>query len=174
MDKPLGLGERVKQAVASFLSVSLAAQIGTAPVLLASFGYVSLWSLLLNCLFVPLIGAVFALLLALVLFSCLLPLGAAPVLLYLPSVFWSAALLVFHAADFSFVLTGFKLGAAAILYYAIVVLLSGKINIERKKKRFLFLLFLCAFVFLASWINAETPAFLSHASISCVFIKNVL
>ena len=174
VDKPLGLGERVKQAVASFLSVSLAAQIGTAPVLLASFGYVSLCSLLLNCLFVPLIGAVFALLLALVFFSCLLPLGAAPVLLYLPSVFWSAALLVFHAADFSFVLTGFKLGAAAILYYAIVVLLSGKINIERKKKRFLFLLFLCAFVFLASWINAETPAFLSHASISCVFIKNVL
>lgn len=43
--------------------------------LLASFGYVSLWSLLLNCLFVPLIGAVFALLLALVFFSCLLPLG---------------------------------------------------------------------------------------------------
>ena len=77
-------------------------------------------------------------------------------------------------ADFSFVLTGFNLGAAAILYYAIVVLLSGKINIERKKKRFLFLLFLCAFVFLASRINAETPAFLSHASISCVFIKNVL
>lgn len=59
VDKPLGLGERVKQAVASFLSVSLAAQIGTAPVLLASFGYVSLWSLLLNCLFVPLIGARF-------------------------------------------------------------------------------------------------------------------
>lgn len=154
VDKPLGFGERIKNSFVSFFSVSLAAQIGTAPVLLASFGYVSVWSLFLNCLFVPLIGAVFAFLFGAVLLACLLPLSAASAILYLPSLFWSAALLIFHAADFSFVLTGFKLGGAVVLYYAELILISDKINITRKKKRALFLLLLWAFVFATCRMNA--------------------
>lgn len=72
------LGERIKKSVASFVSVSLAAQLGTAPVLLDTFGYISLWSLLLNGVFVPLVGAVFAGLLAIAFVAAMLPLAAAP------------------------------------------------------------------------------------------------
>ena len=49
------LKRQAAEKVISFLAVSIAAQLGTFPVLYASFGYVSVLSLLLNCVFVPLI-----------------------------------------------------------------------------------------------------------------------
>ena len=129
------LGERVKKSVASFVSVSLAAQLGTAPVLLDTFGYISLWSLLLNGVFVPLVGAVFAGLLAIAFVAAMLPLAAAPVLLYVPSVLWSAVLLVFHAFDFSLpVIQGWRFGRGAVLYYAALCAASDKINLSAKAR----------------------------------------
>ena len=129
------LGERVKKSVASFVSVSLAAQLGTAPVLLDTFGYISLWSLLLNGVFVPLVGAVFAGLLAIAFVAAMLPLAAAPVLLYVPSVLWSAVLLVFHAFDFSLpAIQGWRFGRGAVLYYAALCAASDKINLSAKAR----------------------------------------
>lgn len=59
----------------------------------------------------------FAALLAIVLLACLLP-SAASVLLYIPSVLWSAALLLFHAADFAPAGIGKLSGGALAAYYA--------------------------------------------------------
>ena len=118
-----------KKAVCSFLGVTLAVQVGTAPITLLAFGRLPLWSLPLNCLFVPLLSAVFPYLLAAVFFSAILPLAAAPVLLYVPSVLLNGGLFVFHAVDFAACIR-FALPAVALLpYYAAFVLVSEKINL---------------------------------------------
>ena len=144
-DKPLSIAAKFRRDAVSFFSVTLSAQVGTAPLLLNAFGYLSVWSLFLNCLFVPLVGAFFAVLLAIVLIACFLPSAAASVLLYVPSVLWSAALLLFHAVDFAPAGIGKLSGGALAAYYAFFVVLSGKINFGKRGK------FAAASVFLAAF-----------------------
>jgi len=135
-DMPEGVGARIRRACVSFLGASLAAQIATAPILLNAFGYLSGWALLLNCLFVPLISGLFATLLLFVAVACVLPTAFSTVILYLPSVVWSALLLLFYAVDFStFVFTGVKIsGVGSLYYYSGWQFLSDKWNISKKEK----------------------------------------
>jgi len=130
---PPRISTRIYRAVTSFVSVSLAAQIFTAPLLLYYFGYVSGWALLLNCLFVPLISAMFSILLMFVVLASLLPVELAAVILYVPKVVWSALLLLFEAVDFSgFSIENVKITAAACLpYFAACTLISDKWNLEK-------------------------------------------
>ena len=134
---PATLGERLRKSVFSLVSVSLAAQIATAPVLLQSFGYVSCWAMLLNLLFVPLISASFSLLLLFVVIACMLPVSAASVVLYLPSMLWSAVLLVFEACDFSsFMIRGFSTTAGGMIcYYLACTFFSDKWNVTPRFRR---------------------------------------
>ncbi len=136
-DLPQTVGQGVRRTVVSLLSVSFAAQIATAPILLQTFGYVSCWSLLLNLLFVPLISATFSLLLLLVFIACVLPVSAANVILYLPSMLWSAVLLLFEACDFSsFMIRGFSLTAGGVVcYYLACTFMSDKWNVSGKIRR---------------------------------------
>ena len=128
---------KVRTMAISFTAVSLSAQIATAPVLLHTFGYLSGWSLLLNFFFVPFIGAVFSVLLLLTVVACLLPLSAAPVVLYLPNIVWSAVLLLFEAFDFSsFAIKGVTLTVGAfVCYYAALSFLSDKWNVTAKQRK---------------------------------------
>lgn len=106
--------------------------------MLHSFGYVSLWGLALNLLFVPLVGAAFSFLLVLAFVAALLPLAAAPILLYVPSMLWSALLLAFYAVDFSsFAVEGIRLGSAALLFYAFFIFLSDKLNLPGRLRKVL-------------------------------------
>ncbi len=126
-----GLGEKAT----GFLGVSLSAQLFTAPFLLNGFGYVSSIGLLLNVLFVPLIGATFAVLLFVACLSMFFPLGASMVLLRVPSMLFSVGLLVFHAVDFSkFLFYGRMPFFAMCCYIVILTLLSDKVNFERKNR----------------------------------------
>ena len=136
-DMPATLGERLRKSAFSLVSVSLAAQIATAPVLLQSFGYVSCWAMLLNLLFVPLISASFSLLLLFVVIACMLPVSAASVVLYLPSMLWSAVLLVFEACDFSsFMIRGFSITAGGMIcYYLACTFFSDKWNVTPRYRR---------------------------------------
>ncbi len=149
---PPTLFERMLRGTVSFLSVSFAAQTATAPILLYTFGYVSSWALLLNCLFVPFVGLVFSALLLLAFVACLLPLGVSTVLLYVPNVVWSAALLLFEAVDFSsFAITGLHISiGACILYYLACTFLSDKWNVKRGWK--ICLVILCCSGFFATMV----------------------
>ena len=136
---PLTVGERCFASIASLLSASFAAQILTAPLQYMAFGYLSGWSFLLNLIFVPLIGAVFALLLMCVFVACLLPLWCSACLLYIPAMLINLALLLFEVVDFSsFALTGIQLsGGSCICYYGGVVFLTDKWNITKRQRRLL-------------------------------------
>lgn len=135
-DSPLNVPQRIARAIVSFLSACLAAQLMTLPIQLSAFGYVSVWSLLLNCVFVPIISSVFAVLLAVTLLTCLLPTGLSALFLYAPSVIWSAVLLAFESFDFSsFAITGLTISnSASVCYYAGMQFLSDKWNVGRKQK----------------------------------------
>ena len=140
-DAPPDIPERVRKLCISFLSASFSAQIATAPILLHAFGYLSGWGLLLNCIFVPLVSACFALLLLFVALSCVLPTSFAVAILYLPSVVWSALLLIFYVVDFStFSITGVNISlGGCICYYSGWQFISDKWNITKKQKILLFI-----------------------------------
>ncbi len=137
-DLPQTVGQEARRAIFSLFSVSFAAQIATAPILLQTFGYVSCWSLLLNLIFVPIISVGFSLLLLFVFIACVLPVSASKVILYLPSMLWSAVLLVFEACDFSsFMIRGFSLTAGGIVcYYLACAFVSDKWNVSKRFRRY--------------------------------------
>lgn len=132
------LSVKICRKVLSFLSVCGAAQIATAPVLLQAFGYISGWSLLLNCIFVPFIGLIFSALLIFVALACVLPISVSWILLYLPNAVWSAALLLFEAFDFSlFAIRNITLSAGAFFcYYGALSFLSDKWNLSAREKKY--------------------------------------
>lgn len=141
------LTREVAEKGISFLSVSIAAQLGTLPVLYASFGYLSTISLLLNCLFVPLISVGFSPLLFFALVACVLPSGAGAVVLYFPNVLLHAFALPFHFFDFSNgIIASFSLPSIAfVCYYAAVLAASGKMNLPVWQRRVFTLLFFGVF-----------------------------
>ncbi len=141
---PVGVGGKIYNGAATLLSVSLAAQIATAPALLFHFKFLSGWSLLLNFIFVPFTDGIFTVLLLLTLLSSALPTAVAPLLLYLPSLLWSAATLVFEATDFSgLALKNVQISLGfCVCYYGTILFLSDKWNLSKRMKRGLVLLFL--------------------------------
>ena len=154
---PLSVGERIKKACVSFASVSLAAQIATAPLCLASFGYLSCISMLLNFLFVPLVSAAFSVLLTLVCVGAVLPIAWCGAILYVSSAAWSAVLILFQTIDFSaFCVENVIVPTSGLIcYFMALSFVSDKWDLS-KRLRALFAL-LC---FLASF--------------SCLFIENML
>ena len=139
----------------TFVSVSLAAQIATAPLQLYVFGYLSVWGLLLNGIFVPFISVVFSILLLFVLLSCIC-MPIAPILLYLPSVVWNGVLLLFEAIDFSkFVISGIKITIGSMLcYYGGWIFLTDKWNFNKKLKYLLAAVCFLGFVATMVALNA--------------------
>lgn len=144
---PPRISTRIYRNVSSFLSVSLAAQIFTSPLLLYYFGYVSGWALLLNCIFVPFISTVFSLLLVTVVLACIFPLLCATTILYVPNVLWSFVLLLFEMVDFSsFAIRGLQISISSVLLYLLATLFfTDKWNIGRRVSLLLGVVCFCAF-----------------------------
>lgn len=123
--------------VIGFLSVSIAAQLATAPILYLSFGYFSVASLLLNCLFVPLITLGFSPLLFFAMVGAVLPYDILTIWFYLPNLLLGVSTLLFHILDFSSgVIRGLQLlPQSVICYYAALIFFADKINLSKWQKR---------------------------------------
>ncbi len=144
---PVGHLRGVRGKVFSFLSVTVSAQAATTPILLNAFGYLSAWGLLLNCLFVPLVGGLFSLTIGFSFLACLLPSFCSGVVLWIPNVVWTALLLVFEAVEFSMLFEGWRLDFSTLLsYYTLLLLCSDKLNLSQDYKFWLKLLFLFCFL----------------------------
>jgi competence protein ComEC len=130
-DDPPTVIEYFIKRLNALISVSLAAQLATAPVQLYFFGYVSLAGLAFNLIFVPIVGMCFGGLLCLTAIACCLPVLSG-FLLYAPSVVWLGLTLVFEIMDFStYALTCEYVPFGSVLaYYTTLVLLSDKINLK--------------------------------------------
>lgn len=144
---PLSVAGRIWRACGSFLSVTISAQIFTAPLQLYAFGYISGWSVLLNCLFVPIVSVLFSVLLLFVVVASICPLAFSVAILYAPSVVWSTLLLVFEIADFSsFAIEGIALNFGAfVCYYGAFLFCTDKWNMKKGTRIFLIVLLFVAF-----------------------------
>ena len=128
---PLNNWQRLARLVVGFLSVTISAQIATTPIQIASFGYFSPWSFLLNCLFVPMISVAFSVLLAFCVVASCLPIVCSKVVLFVPNTVWSTLLLAFESTFFSaWEIASFPIGAF-VAYYFSVALCSGRWNIPK-------------------------------------------
>ena len=116
--------------IASSVAMTLSAQIGTFPILLSCFGYVSWATLALNIVFVPLLSAIFTVQFAATLFAFVLPpLSQFFCLLFaVPTEAVTAALVVIRAEDV--LISGFEFGIFTALYFLAVYIVSGHVNIR--------------------------------------------
>ena len=144
---PPSIGERIYRSITSVCTMSLSAQIFTAPLQLLYFGYVSGWGLILNGIFVPFVSAIFAFLLLLVVLASICPVGLASMFLFLPNVVWSAVLLFFQMFDFSsFALSNLQLSVfGVVIYYAGCLFFTDKWNVKNSFSRVLAILCFLAF-----------------------------
>lgn len=152
---PLTVRQSAYRAACSFFAVTISAQLATAPIQLMTFGYLSGWSIITNCIFVPLISAVFSIFLLLVTVACLFPIRWAMVILYVPNVIWSALLLTFEIFDFSgFAITEMTVGAGSIIcYYLSCSFITDKWRLNKSVKR---ILFACAMLACVTAVLAQT------------------
>lgn len=112
------------------IAMMFAVNIATLPLFLDYFSYVSLWGLVLNLAFVPILTSVYTLLFVTCIIAMLLPF-AAYVILYIPALLLELIIKFFSLADFTLVSAGgFTFGAAKIPYYAATVIASDKANIS--------------------------------------------
>lgn len=125
---------KIPAKLASALAVSFSAQAAAFPVMLDAFGYVSACSLLLNLLFVPLASFVYSFLFVCAWAACAVP-PLGPVLLKIPEILLVLCELPVLAFDWeTLLLCGFTFGACAVLWYALLFLLSDKINLKAVPK----------------------------------------
>lgn len=110
------------------LSVTLSAQIGTMPAMFSSFGYISGAGLILNLVIVPVLSTLFVVILAGIILSAVLAPLAGTIIyvaaLPLQSVLSFLAVCGFEEAA----LSGIGGAAFTVIYYALMLLLSDKLN----------------------------------------------
>ena len=116
--------------LSSYLSAALAVQIFTFPILVESFGYYSVWGMLLNFFVIPALSVIFPLLIACTALSLIFP-AAAPVFMACPESVFALLVWAFSSADFTFVLTGFSLGAGGTVWLISCVALSERVRMGR-------------------------------------------
>ncbi len=127
----------------SAVGVTLGAQLGTMPVMLASFGYLSCAGLVLNIIIIPVISALFTVILPLVALSSIIP-AIAPVVV--PAAVLPLEGVISFIVSFGFentIITGLGSGLFAITYFIALIILSDKLNL-RPKARCVALLFAVA------------------------------
>ncbi len=144
---PVSYTRGTRGGIFSFLSVTISAQVATAPILLNAFGYLSVWSLLLNGIFVPCIGVLFSLTLGFGALTCLLPSILCEILLFVPNLIWTVFLLAFETGSFSVAFENVTIGFLGLLCYAAaVVVFSDKLNLKKQDKMFFSFLLVVAFL----------------------------
>ncbi len=121
---------RLPSFLAEYLSASLAVQLFTLPVLVESFGYLSLWGMLLNFFVIPALPFLFLALIVCAALSLLIT-PLAPASLALPAGAIQLLLFALSAVDLTAVASGFSLGAGAVVWLVACVALSERFRLGR-------------------------------------------
>lgn len=131
--------------IASSLGAVISAQLTAIPISLALFGEFSTIAVIVNLLFIPIVGVIF-----IALFICMIIgglFGIEVVALFLPNL---ALRLINHcvnALDFNvFMVGGISMGGFIILFYLAMVIASGFINIKKVGKIVGFTICILAFI----------------------------
>lgn len=144
--------KKIPETITSAAGVSLAAQAGTMPVMLAKFGYLSGAGILLNIVVVPLISVVFVILFVGTLLSAALSF-AAPLIIPVASLPLQLVISFLMTDVFEGALvSGFGAGAFLPLYFTGLLALSDKFNLKLMHRA---VAFLCVLAILISYTAAR-------------------
>ena len=125
------------------ISASLSAQIGVLPLMAYYFNYISLLSVFLNVLIIPLVSIAFMSILIIFILSAM----GLSFLFAFPQVILEFVLLITKAvANISFVGFEFSLSGGFIFYFLIIIILSAIVFIKFKFKAIVVSVLSCAFV----------------------------
>ncbi len=114
----------------------VAAQLFAIPICLSAFGEVSLISVLINLLFLPVVNVVFIFLLVCTLLGGIF--GQATIFLFFAEYVLRAIIFLITLFDYRiFLLGGFTLSLFTVVYYAVGVIGAGLINLKKTAKRLL-------------------------------------
>lgn len=119
------LGKRLSKSLGTVIS----AQIVGIPILLYAFNSFSLISIVVNLLFIPIVGVLYLMLVFGVIIGGIF--NIAIITLFIPKVLVSLITYFIRFFDSEiFIVSGFSFGAFVILYFVIVILLSDIINLK--------------------------------------------
>ena len=116
--------------IASALSTVFAAQLVSIPILLYSFGHFSIVSIMVNLLFIPVVGVIYVILFVCTLLTIIF--GSGNIFLFIPNYALKllTILINFFDKDF-FIVGGITFGGFVILYYLVCFVFSGIFNLKR-------------------------------------------
>lgn len=143
--KPIGKLFRFLPAkISSALGVVFSAWLFSAPILMIFFGEVSLFAVISNLIFIPVVGAIYVFLIV----SLILSFFSPTIFLFLPNIVLSAVNYVMTVIDYEiFTVGGITLTATTAFYYLALILFGGLINLNRVLKASLYSAFALIFLF---------------------------
>ena len=148
--KPIStLFKFLPQKIANSLGAVISAQISGLAICLNSFGYFSTISVIANLILLPVVSVLFTSLFTLTVLGGITGLEA--VFLFVPNYALKGLNLLIEVLDLKvFLVGGISVGAMSILYYALLVVISGRINLSLVAKT------TCALVLLFSFVTGVT------------------
>ncbi len=141
--------------ISSAFATAISAQIASIPVSLFHFGNFSLISVFINVLFIPVASVLFIMLFA----TCIVGgiFSIAPITLYLSNYFLKAVNYVILLFDYTiFMISGLAFLLFILCYYAVLLILSGKINIKKTLAIILCCVFSVVGISSAIYYNVKT------------------
>lgn len=120
--------------LAGSIAVSISAFLGTLPVLLMSFSAVSIWAILLNVIFIPIISILFIFILISTILGCI---AFSNIILFVPNYLIKFINVIISSIYYKpLVLKGIIFGEGALLLYLIFFTISKRVNIKFQTRRF--------------------------------------
>ncbi len=136
---------KIPEKIANACATSISAQIITLLILIKTFNGVSIISVLVNILLVPIVGVIFVMLFVLLIIGGIFSIET--VALFIPSVLIKGIKYVVLFFDREFLLVTFAVTVfSAVLYYLCVLISSGLLNIKIIIKRFVCLCLSIGFI----------------------------
>ncbi len=126
--------KKIPRKLKNPVGISLSAQAGTLPVMLARFGYLSGAGILLNIFVLPLLSAVFVIIFTATAFSLLMPFAARFILPYAALPLEVTVSFLTNAGFEKSLISGFGAGAFIPIYYLGLLFLSDKFNLKPKSR----------------------------------------
>lgn len=121
---------KIPKNMRSAVGTSIGAQLGTMPILLSNFGYISGAGLLLNIIVLPLLSLVFVILFVTTLLCTIIP-AISPFIIPYAALPLEFTISVFTGAGFEKALiSGFGAGAFVPIYFICILAISDKINLK--------------------------------------------
>lgn len=140
---------KMPRKMRSAVGTSVGAQLGTMPILLSNFGYISGAGLLLNLIVLPVLSLVFVILFVTTLLCTIIP-AISPFIIPYAALPLEFTISVFTGAGFEKALiSGFGAGAFVPIYFVGVLALSDKINLKLIPR---IVAIACSVVILASYV----------------------